>query len=73
MKQRVLTLGLLTAFTVTAGSAMAAPVKLTQAQLDQVVAGAITQTNRGGNTPNGNANGVPATNPAGNAPPGHNK
>jgi len=33
-----------------------------------------TQTNGGGNTPNGNANGVPtttvATNPAGHEPPG---
>ena len=33
----------------------------------------ITQTNGGGNTPNGQANGVPATNPAGHAPGGHNK
>jgi hypothetical protein len=34
-----------------------------------------TQTNGGGNTPNGNANGVPTvtTNNGGNAPPGHNK
>jgi len=73
MKQRILTLGMLAAFTVTAGTAMAAPQKLTQAQLDQVVAGAITQTNNGGNTPNGNANGIPARNPAGKAPPGQNK
>ena len=33
----------------------------------------ITQTNGGGNTPNGNANGVPHTNPAGKAPPGQNQ
>jgi hypothetical protein len=33
---------------------------------------AITQVNGGGNTPNGNANGIPATNPAGHAPPGQN-
>jgi hypothetical protein len=33
---------------------------------------AITQTNGGGNTPNGNANGIPATNPAGHEPPGQN-
>jgi hypothetical protein len=33
----------------------------------------ITQTNGGGNTPNGQANGVPSTNPAGNEPGGHNK
>jgi hypothetical protein len=32
----------------------------------------ITQTNGGGNTPNGQANGIPATNPAGHAPPGQN-
>ena len=33
-----------------------------------------TQTNGGGNTPNGNANGVPtvSTNPTGKAPPGQN-
>ena len=37
-----------------------------------VAFGAITQTNGGGNTPNGNANGVPHTNPAGHAPPGQN-
>ena len=32
------------------------------------------QINGGGNTPNGNADGVPTTNlnPAGHAPPGHN-
>ncbi|GAB4820189.1 hypothetical protein N2152v2_007235 [Parachlorella kessleri] len=33
----------------------------------------ITQTNGGGKTPNGNANGVPYTNPAGNQPGGFNK
>jgi hypothetical protein len=42
--------------------------------LEERIAPAITftQTNGGGNTPNGNANGVPvvATNPAGNLPPG---
>jgi len=52
--------------------ASAEPVKLSKAQLDQVVAGAITKTNGGGNTPNGNANGIPAKNPAGFAPPGQN-
>ena len=33
-----------------------------------------TQTNGGGNTPNGNANGVPtvSSNPAGHQPPGQN-
>jgi len=57
--------------------ANAAPEKLSKAQLDQVVAGAITgvQVNKGGNIPQGNANGVPTTfvNPAGSAPPGQNK
>ena len=32
----------------------------------------ITQTNGGGNTPNGEANGIPAENPAGKCPPGQN-
>lgn len=42
-------------------------------ELQQVAGGAITQTNGGGNIPNGNANGVPASNPAGYQPPGQNK
>ncbi len=33
----------------------------------------ITKTNKGGNQPQGEAKGIPATNPAGHAPPGHNK
>jgi hypothetical protein len=57
-------------------SAMAEPVKLTDKQLDSVAAGAIStiQVNGGGNTPNGNANGVPSVsvNPVGKAPPGQN-
>jgi hypothetical protein len=61
------------ALTFAASFAMAEPVKLTKAELDNVVAGAITKTNGGGNTPNGAANGVPNTNPAGHAPGGHNK
>lgn len=73
MKQRILTLGVVTAFTLASGTALAAPQKLSQAQLDQVVAGKITQVNGGGKTPNGEANGVPHTNPAGNEPGGHNK
>jgi hypothetical protein len=77
MKQRMTSLAVLAAFTVTAGAAIAEPVKLSKAQMDKVVAGAITpvQINGGGNTPNGNANGVPTTNvnPAGSAPPGQNK
>jgi hypothetical protein len=32
----------------------------------------ITKENGGGNTPNGQANGVPSKNPAGHEPPGHN-
>jgi hypothetical protein len=50
--------------------------ELTQEQLDHVVGGAITavKENGGGNTPNGQANGVPTVNenPAGFAPPGQN-
>ena len=45
-------------------------------RLEERIAPSITVThvNGGGNTPNGNANGVPtiATNPAGHAPPGQN-
>jgi hypothetical protein len=57
-------------------SAMAEPMTLTDKQLDSVAAGAIStvQVNGGGNTPNGNANGVPSVNvnPAGKLPPGQN-
>ena len=48
-------------------------LELTEVELDYVSGGTITQTNGGGNTPNGEANGVPYTNPAGNEPPGWNK
>ena len=45
-------------------------------KLEERIAPAIVdvQVNGGGNTPNGNANGVPVTslNPAGHAPPGQN-
>jgi hypothetical protein len=41
--------------------------------LEERIAPTITQVNGGGNTPNGNANGVPFENPAGNEPPGWNK
>ena len=45
-------------------------------KLEERIAPAIVgvQINGGGNTPNGNANGVPVTNlnPAGHAPPGQN-
>jgi hypothetical protein len=51
--------------------------ELTEAELKQVAGGAITavQVNNGGNTPNGNANGVPSVNenPTGFAPPGQNR
>jgi hypothetical protein len=51
--------------------------ELTDAELDLVHGGAITEVkeNGGGNTPNGNANGVPSENrnPSGFPPPGHNK
>jgi len=42
-------------------------------KLEERIAPAITQVNGGGNTPNGQANGIPSTNPAGQAPPGQNK
>lgn len=41
-------------------------------KLEERIAPTITKVNGGGNTPNGNANGVPALNPAGHAPPGQN-
>jgi hypothetical protein len=50
-------------------------VKRKQFRIDQLearIAPSITQVNGGGNTPNGNANGIPHTNPAGHAPPGQN-
>jgi hypothetical protein len=46
---------------------------LTEKETRKVAGGAITQTNGGGNIPNGNANGVPSSNPAGKQPPGQNK
>jgi hypothetical protein len=52
------------------------PRQLSDAELDRVHGGAITavKQNGGGNTPNGNANGVPTVNenPAGHQPPGQN-
>ena len=43
-------------------------------KLEERIAPAIVAVNGGGNTPNGNANGVPVTNlnPSGLAPPGQN-
>ena len=50
--------------------------RFTIKKLEERIAPKITavQVNGGGNTPNGNANGVPVTNvnPAGQAPPGQN-
>ena len=42
-------------------------------KLEERIAPTILQVNGGGNTPNGEANGVPSSNPAGHEPPGHNK
>jgi hypothetical protein len=41
-------------------------------RLEERIAPAIVAVNGGGNTPNGEANGVPRLNPAGHAPPGQN-
>jgi hypothetical protein len=41
--------------------------------LEERIAPTILQVNGGGNIPNGEANGVPASNPAGHEPPGQNK
>jgi len=42
-------------------------------KLEERIARSIVKVNGGGNVPNGNANGVPAVNPSGFAPPGQNK
>ena len=41
-------------------------------QLEERIAPTITHENGGGNTPNGQAHGVPYLNPADHAPPGWN-
>jgi hypothetical protein len=41
-------------------------------ELEERIAPGIVAVNGGGNTPGGQANGVPRLNPAGHAPPGHN-
>ncbi len=68
---------LTTSFLAVAALALAAvtttPVKLTEKQMKKITAGKIEQINGGGNTPKGEANGVPAKNPAGHEPGGHNK
>lgn len=47
--------------------------ELKETELRQVSGGKITKVNGGGNTPNGQANGVPNLNPAGHEPAGWNK
>jgi hypothetical protein len=42
-------------------------------KLEPRIAPAIVKVNGGGNTPGGQANGVPNENPSGFAPPGQNK
>jgi hypothetical protein len=42
-------------------------------KLEERIAPTIVQVNGGGNIPSGNANGVPASNPAGYEPPGQNQ
>jgi hypothetical protein len=42
-------------------------------RLEARIAPAITQVNGGGHTPNGEANGIPSSNPAGKEPPGQNR
>ena len=42
-------------------------------KLEERIAPKILQVNGGGNIPNGGANGVPSSNPAGHEPAGHNK
>ena len=49
------------------------PRKFRIQKLEERIAPKILQVNGGGNVPNGNANGVPASNPAGHEPPGQNK
>jgi bacteriocin-like protein len=44
--------------------------ELTEAELKEVSGGKIVAENRGGQTPEGNALGVPRKNPAGHEPPG---
>jgi hypothetical protein len=46
--------------------------ELTEKEIQQVSGGKITALNGGGNTPNGEANGVPKVNPTGKEPPGWN-
>jgi len=70
---KVLKLSVLGIAALSVATAGAAPVKLDQAKMDSVSGGKITQVNNGGHEPNGEANGIPAKNPTGKAPPGQNK
>jgi hypothetical protein len=49
------------------------PNRFAIVKLEERIAPAIVQVNGGGNTPKGEANGIPASNPAGYEPPGQNK
>jgi hypothetical protein len=74
MKALALSLAAVGAFS---AAASAEPVKLSRAQMDQVVAGAITEqrTNPAGNPTQGQGKAITVTNvnPSGKAPPGQNK
>lgn len=76
MKSRILSLAVIGAFTLTAGTAMAAPVKLSKEQMDKVVAGAgnnwCVSCNPVGKTVPGQGEAIKTTNGGGNAPPGQN-
>jgi hypothetical protein len=58
-------------------AASAEPVKLSRAEMDRIVGGAITEqrTNPAGNPTQGQGNAITVTNvnPSGQAPPGQNK
>jgi hypothetical protein len=53
--------------------AMEEEIRLEIEELEERIAPSIVAVNGGGNTPNGEANGIPRENPAGFAPPGQNK
>ena len=46
---------------------------ISESELQQVSGGKIVKVNGGGNTPSGQANGVPYKNPAGKEPSGWNR
>jgi hypothetical protein len=55
------------------GEEMEKEIRLEIEELEERIAPSIVAVNGGGNTPNGEANGIPRENPAGFAPPGQNK